>query len=301
MAFTLHSLKSARSERISTALSRSNHSNCFNPSILFLHDQTFISFRAFGSSGKLPFRGYLARTDGRELLHLVDLTHHAQQEGIGLVADPKLFQYQGDVWVTFNTGYSKQGNDVYIQQVTPELGRPLKCEFRGRSLIEKNWAFFERKGSLCALYSLAPLRVLQEVFHDESERRVVFECRSRDENETITAVPHNLTIGTQVSILEDQAFLIGHEKLYLGPWRTYLGRLVKLDLENDGIKTSVSRRRLVHSYRSLLGSRRKYNPRLLSCTYFSGLQIDGDSAIVSYGINDVDWAIRELKLELLWK
>ena len=40
---------------------------------------------------------------------------------------------------------------------------------------------------------------------------------------------------------------------------------------------------------SISGSRIKHNTNLHSCTYFSGLQVQGDLVRIGYGVNDIDY------------
>jgi hypothetical protein len=48
-----------------------------------------------------------------------------------------------------------------------------------------------------------------------------------------------------------------------------------------------------------LGELPKHNPHLMSCTYFSGLSVHDDVALLAYGINDVRCGFSEVKIEKL--
>ena len=44
----------------------------------------------------------------------------------------------------------------------------------------------------------------------------------------------------------------------------------------------------------MLGASKKHNPNLLSCTYYSGLVANDTTALISYGINDLDFSFAEV-------
>src|SRR5690606_28091316 len=105
---------------------------------------------------------------------LIDLTERYALDGISSVADPKLFRFNDELWLTFNTGWHPIRNDIYIARLAPELGAPSKCIYFGRQAIEKNWAFYARGNSLYAIYALHNGSSVRS-----EERRVGKECRCR--------------------------------------------------------------------------------------------------------------------------
>ena len=225
----------------------------------------------------------------------VDLSALMLEEwGIERVADPKLLTLDGQVHVTFNTGaYRHSPNALYLVQLTPQVGPPLRCELDGRQRVEKNWTFFRRRGELVALYGLRPLIYLR--LATRSADVLVFEPESRSSLEG--PVDRGLTIGTQA--LDDGASLtlVAHEKRFWRGRRLYVGRAASLDAETTGAggsqlprRLSLGSRRLVHSLASTVPveANRRLNPRLLSATYFSSLRHDpdGEHVELGYGIND---------------
>lgn len=83
---------------------------------------------------------------------LIDLAERYSRDGLSTVADPKLFHFNDELWLTVNTGWHPIRNDIYIAILVPELGAPLKCFYSGRQEIQKNWAFYGRGDSLYAIY-----------------------------------------------------------------------------------------------------------------------------------------------------
>ncbi|WP_456284718.1 hypothetical protein M1D46_06205 [Microbacterium sp. JZ70] len=203
--------------------------------------------------------------------------------GIEPVADPKLFSYRGAVWATFNTGYVASGNAVYVMQVFPEVGRPVRCEAPDRQIIEKNWGFFEGPdGELRAIYLLDPLTVLTfgVLCNEPASEVVVGSVVSRVRNESCAG----LTIGTQPVEFDGSLMLIAHERVGVRRWRGYFGRVVRLDGQVSG--ATVGRPRLIHDGPTMLGSRPRRNKHLWFATYFSGLEVIDGVPTVTYGIND---------------
>lgn len=270
------------------------YENPFNPSIVGsgTTGNYTITFRAFGDIKRLPFRAYLGTYEqGR--LNIMDLSAHLEGYGIKNVADPKLLASDGEVWCTFNTGYVRGAyNEIYLMRISPSMGIPRKVNFPARQAIEKNWAFFRRAGVWHCIYRVAPLTILRETTRDDSadvEFGLDFECTSR--------VDRDLSIGTQLCESPTGLHLIAHEKFHLRRHRMYFGKLLGFDYERRTI-WEVDRRLLIHNYRSLLRARVRWNPHLISCTYFSGLAYDANQEkhIVAYGINDVDFNFSTLAI-----
>jgi hypothetical protein len=217
-----------------------------------------------------------------------------------VVADPKLFIVEGEVWVTFNDGWSPTRNRLFIMRVTPRLGEPLECDWRGSQGLEKNWSFFVRDGSLKALYTVDPLRILTAPLPDDSASKLRFEedfVPSSGERRRRRSF--HLTIGSQAVEHNGGLGLIAHEKWTFLRWRSYFGRWVRICDLTGRFSAEVSAKRLYFSNRSLLGARNRHNKNLLSCTYFSGLTVEDDRALLGYGINDVSAGFSEVELSLL--
>lgn len=260
-----------------------------------------MSFRAFGECNERPFRAHLLVIDETaQRQELIDLSERYARYGIGNTADPKLAVLNDGVWVTFNSGYAAGGNEIFIAKVYPKMGRPYLCEYENRARIEKNWAFFHDGGLLKAVYALRPMSILVQQEQDDASYVKYFKAAFTEEGAAPLLPKSEITIGTQVVAAENGLYLIAHEKIRLGRKRMYMGVPTLLE-EKDGVYSAyASRRRIVHSYWSMLGSRTKQNRNLWSCTYFSGLRLAESSALIAYGINDLDYGFKEVPLETLW-
>ena len=120
-----------------------------------------------------------------------------------------------------------------------------------------------------------------------SDHKSIFKDISDQENNHTFS--RDLSIGSDIQKINNKYFLIAHEKIFLNNKRIYFGRLVSLSLFKNKFKIiKIYPHRYIHSYRSLLGTRKKRNLNLISCTYFSGFTYDKNknTILFSYGVND---------------
>ncbi len=291
-----------RSRKYLSLLAPFESVNAFNPSFQQYNGQLNIVFRHLGGDGRPPFQASVLTCDLRGGVHgRLNLTEHLASFGIGVIADPKLVLLAEQLWVTFNDGWSSTRNRVYLMRLSPSPGRPLECVLEGRQSVEKNWSFFVEGSALKAIYSIDPLCILTAPLPDESTDTIHLERDTFPAGHGDAPVQPEigLTIGTQAVQQNNDLYLVAHEKWRLSRWRAYVGRWVKIRRDTERCEVEVSRKRLCYSYRSLLGTRKKFNKNLLSCTYFSGLTIDGDKVMLGYGINDVGLGFSELDIHAL--
>lgn len=285
-------------ERLKAALVETGLSNIFNPSLRYMGDKLIVAFRAIDKTHQAIIQSYVAIfTTDFQRISLVNLTMHAKQYGIPKAADPKLFREDDEsIWVTFNTGYSKTQNEIYIMKLFPQLETPRKCTYPDRQKVEKNWAFFFEGGRLFALYSLNPTVILKAT--TRSEREISFTVAHQGK----TSTAPKLSIGTPlITLCEGQFGLIAHRKIGIFGKRMYFGVPIKLSKTTSGYRVEISTKKIAHNLSSLFGSRKKHNRNLISCTYFSGAVSRGDEVLLGYGINDVDCSFTILKKTELWK
>ncbi len=285
-------------DRLKAALAGTGLSNIFNPSPLYLGNRLFIAFRAIDKVLHRGIQSYLVIfTESFERLSLINLSIHGQQRGISSIADPKLFLgHDQTVWVTFNTGYSKTQNEIYVMQVFPALGVPRKCIYPTRKKVEKNWAFFFEGSKLFALYALNPTVILKA--DEVTGNEIIFSLHQ----DTSASTDLELSIGTQLISLRDGRFgLIAHRKISIFGKRLYYGVPVMLSKTAQGYRVDMANLKMAHSFIALFGARKKHNKNLISCTYFSGVCTHGDKLVLGYGINDVDCSFASLKITDLWK
>lgn len=302
LPISLSSYNSEESIRLIQLLKEYRDLNCFNPSLIFFGDLIFISFRAYQATEQKPFHSYLLFFNKVDhSTNVVNLSNHYFNYGIDNVADPKLAVLNEQVWLTFNTGYSEKANKLYLAQVFPELQPPYLCQYSSRRRVEKNWSFFIEDGTLKALYSIFPVSILVAKRKDESSKSIKFTSLFTDGTVHLPNGLRSISIGTQAILKNGQLYLMAHEKKYFLGWRIYLGMPVRIKKVNRHYIRIDSNKRFIHSYWSLLGSLKKHNRNLWSCTYFSGLQIQADNKVIlAYGVNDRRYAFKEVQFDKLW-
>jgi hypothetical protein len=259
-----------------------NIHNVFNPSFYCDDDLRIFSFRAIPNGNDL-LASFVSTEDGtgHRILTNLSIERYEELGGVRLI-DPKVVNLNGDYYVTFNSGWNVEGNDIFIMKIFPSLGPPVKLIYGKRKKQERNWAFFSEGGEIYALYWINPLRILKLARSDERSWEMVdyFSGPRR------SGMPINLTLGTQVFKSGHRHYFVAHHKLAFLRKKVYVGKLCSLDFEHRRVE--LGSRWLAHSPKSLLGSRIKHNSNLLSCTYFSGLQVVASTVHLGYGINDVD-------------
>jgi hypothetical protein len=289
--------------------------NLFNPSILVQHDDVHVAFRAYRDGVRVkPFNAYYAcatRTGLRERPQLVDLTALARSYGVEPVADPKLFQYDGRVLATFNTGFNAaKPNDIYLMQLAPTVGAPQRCVLDVRNHTEKNWSFFGGPtGELHAVYSLRPfvrLRLVDGEVGGGGGLRFVRDGAEMGLDVSFVArrkglSKRNLSLGTQAVWRRDDLVVIAHEKVYFGKYRGYLARPVRIeDPLGSSPRVCLARERIIHDVRSAIPRRGVHNQHAFFVVYVAGMTKIDERLILSYGINDTHYGVAEIEGDFEW-
>jgi hypothetical protein len=257
-----------------------------------------MTFRAGRRPGDRPFRAYYLPPSCDD--ESIDLTAAFAADGVAVVSDPKLFKLGEEIWVTFNTGHTDKPNRIFAAQLHPVLSSAYELDLPGRQVIEKNWALFRRDGALHALYSVHPTIVLRAVDR-RSSGRIEFEKLGAAAGKEPTA-PGALTLGSQLTALDEDGndfAAVVHRKFYWKRRRTYLGLPARIQFDREACRIAIGHSYLAHSLSALLGDRVRHNPNLQSCTYFSGIMVSDDRAVLGYGINDVAAGFAEISLSAL--
>ncbi|MBX9688090.1 MAG: hypothetical protein K2X27_15390 [Candidatus Obscuribacterales bacterium] len=270
-----------------------NVHNIFNPSFYCDDYLKIFAFRAI-PDGNDFLASFVSIEDrhGQKTINL-SIDYYKQLGGVRLI-DPKICKIHDSIYITFNTGHINSGNDIYVMKLYPELEQPKKIIFKQRNLQERNWAFFSEGQEIFALYSINPLQILKLKNVDENS----WEMEEYYEGKPSGKVPQELSIGTQLCKHQGKYYFLAHKK-FLERFRKkiYLGKFCSLDFTNKTISCGPDW--FMHSFKSFFGSRLKHNSKLLSCTYFSGLQLSDNKVRVGYGINDVAYGFSTFPLEIL--
>lgn len=300
MIILTKNFQTEKSKELHSFLAIPDFKNVFNPSVVILDRLTIIAFRAIPGILEQEiqaFVGFYSERGGN--YELINISDYVKKWGIAKAADPKLFKNEkGDVvWVTFNTGYVATGNELYIMQVFPKLGSPIRCSFPPRKKIEKNWAFYFDGDVLMAVYSLTPLKILQAPLKSERNGNISFITAYEEKSK----VNDSLSIGTQLLHTHGGFECIAHKKITLFGKRIYIGIPVRIVKKRGVFAIECSKIVMFHSIRSLFGAKIKHNKNLISCTYFSGIEGSANKVRLAYGINDVAYGFAEIDRTKLWK
>ena len=269
----------------------------FNPSIIEGVKGNYLAIRFYNDQTKVVEAVLFFWNNGDNFKSINLSSYFRKEAGIKKVADPKLFKLKdGSICGTFNTGFTKNGNNAifFFEIEGVKLKSCYTCQYNGRQKIEKNWVFYQANNTLHALYSLSPLKILK--------------CTKVGENlfcaEVLGLSQKNnferLSLGTPLLHWEgDRYICLAHKKYYFKGKRLYTGIPIIFDAKNQSITTQKNE--FIHSFKSLLGAKKKFNKNLFSCTYFSGIMKKGMDVILTYGINDVSWNLTRIKTRKLWK
>lgn len=276
--------------------------NVFNPCFKDIDDRIFISFRAIDANDiNEKILSYLYCYKKREgTFEIKNLSAIAMRHEISVLADPKLVTLHDRLWLTFNSGWSKTENKIFIWDLDALEKPPLECQYGGRNVIEKNWAFYSSGSSnsnVKVLYAADTMQVLDVEWLSDVNSVLIT-------NRNPLYVPkkglRGYTIGSQIIEHDGAQYFMVHKKIIVRKKRLYLGRLAKIVVTGDDRKIILSKHFFSHSFFSLFGAKKKHNKNLISCSYFSGLDIVNNEIIVSYGINDVDCNISNLGESIQW-
>lgn len=281
--------RSAVTDLLTEAVRAPGDRNLFNPSAAFHAGRWHVTYRRHEPGVRRRPRAFWMREDvpGRSWTRS-DLTDLTRPYGVAVVADPKLVRLGTELFVTFNSGYSTTRNDLYLMRLAPEPAPPQLCTTRPRQAVEKNWGFFLGSGGLQVLYRVQPLQLLRLVRGFLGDGELVFESSTSG-----TASVRQLSLGLHPVVRGDDLLVVAHQRVYVRGRRGYLGRPVAVRgalSRGGGAEVEVGRVRLLHSVTSLVRRGVSSNPNLLFATYFSTLQLHGDSVLLGYGVNDNDFA-----------
>ena len=270
----------------------------FNPSYINFEGLSYLVVRVYDSDIK-SILSILYIWDLNYKITEVNLSQFFKDRlGINKVADTKLFIMNNGVWGTFNSGYEETiDNTLVLFQIEKlHIRKYYSCLFEQRNRVEKNWAFYYRNGQIHALYSLDGLVVLKAIL--VKAETILFEKMYSNKNVNLGTY----SIGTPLAQYKGDYVFMAHKKIIRNGKRLYLGKpfLFKYEADVPSLKMT-SKKYFVHSYKSLLGAAHKFNKSLISCTYFSGIFISKENAVLAYGINDISWKVVKLKIARIWR
>ena len=278
---------SSKLENVISEISE-NYELVFNPCVYVLNDSLYIVVRVCSNNVVTS----LLYSENKSV---INLTKYMNEYGVAKCADPKFFEFNQQLYITFNTGYERSSNnEIYIMKVSNGLEKPYRCYFSGRGKIEKNWSFFSLNKELYCIYGVSPLCILKvDEWKDGSiQLSVAYNYNKLN-------IKSNYTLGSQPLLWNGKLYIFLHKKIFTAMKRMYIGRILKLDVSLVDGSISVNKGDLLnhfyfHSLKSLAGDKNKLNKNLLSCSYFSSLFENKGSIYAGYGVNDLQAKIRKV-------
>lgn len=221
-------------------------------------------------------------------------------------ADPRLYRWDDRLLLYWNSGWHEPCNHQFLQELDAAtwnpLGQPRELVLGGdRRPVEKNWTFFRAAdGGLLCVYSIMPHRVLRASFDVAGE----VQCEPLVETDFTAAgyppshgglrggAPPVWHDGRQWSFahsIHDGATGYRYEAAAYAfeataPFAPRAEPVMPLDLAGPDRDT----RRLP-----------RLNPAVESVVYPCGAALDGDTWLVSFGINDERCGIARIPHELV--
>jgi len=267
----------------------------FNTSFVTLHNVNYLALRMYDGSSQSIFAIIYVWKDENTIEKINLSEYFYQKSGVVKVADPKMSIMNDEVYCTFNTGDSiDKPNDIFLLKINEyQITDYFICNYDERARTEKNWAFYMEDNKLFALYNLNPLTILEAT--GSEAHTIVFKTFFVDDNQCFK----NFSIGTPLLKIDEGYGFIAHKKIFRKRKRLYLGRPFRL-ITGTNPQIKANKQIVIHSLKSVLGAKHKFNKNLISCTYFSGIHRFGENLILSYGINDIDWSVVTIKFKKIW-
>lgn len=208
-------------------------------------------------------------------------------------ADPRLYHFNGKMFIYWNSGWHEPQNFQYLQAFDPQtlmpIGFPREMLLQGqRQPLEKNWTLFENSSIFYAIYSVNPHRILTFSLTESNDDIIFEDVISHPWNtEAYSAHYGQLRGGAPPVLVDDKYYNFCHSLYYIGqalhyavsvyvfsahaPFLPLIAPLKILELPNPlGTDTRLPR----------------LNTAVTQVNYPCGAQFEDNNFIISYGIND---------------
>lgn len=252
-----------------------------------------------------PVRGSaVALSDEIRFALAEDLDHRA----LTWHADPRYFVLDGRIYLSWNNGSAQPQNCQFLLEMDATGTRPagLAREIvavRDRRPIEKNWMFFETGGQTWCIYSSFPHDVMS-VDLDNPDYVIckpAFVTSAVSDYETLYGVVRG---GAQPVSLGDHLLVLAHSSYKMSDGLRYYACMVYEILARPPF--SITRCGMVpftlpqtQGGDGAAFSFAKLNPTVGGVVYPCGIVLEGDQALISYGVNDERAAVARLPLSAM--
>ncbi|MCY0966451.1 polysaccharide pyruvyl transferase family protein [Parathalassolituus penaei] len=217
-------------------------------------------------------------------------------------ADPRYYELQGRLYVTWNDGGNKPTNHQFMLEMNDDgitaKGKAREIVAEERRSIEKNWAFVDSGDEVYCVYSVDPHHLMYVDLSDES----VVKCSGviiSKWNNAYASYYGVLRGGAQPLLQSDGTFLsLVHSSYKMLEGRVYAAAVYSFDANPpfSMVRAPEIPLRLPNPLGQEL-DHEKLNSDIAEVVYPCGVVQEGGSLVISYGINDERCAIAMVSLE----
>ena len=234
-----------------------DYPSVFNPS--FNTEHNAFSFSAWDRGGPV----------------ISKIVYDGQMIDTGKYNTAKLFSLRGKLYAQVND--NKQSKDIAVIDV--EEGKIIQLYYKHKNEVEKNWIIYEHGGEVYCIYQIAPLIILKRT--KISSNQWVFEDHYKSPN---TESKINIRGGSPATVMGDSVFFMGNQVVPAKYLKVYFGNFLRLNLKDMVVSGTDG---WAHNFNAMCGLGRIGTSQMFSCTYFSGMEMDQENILLSYGVNDV--------------
>lgn len=287
----------------------------FNPALLRHGEGFWFAYRFVAADGLRRIGA--CRLDGQlrvvagSPIPLSDHIHFTNPERMPDVArrwfaDPRLYRFGSRLFIYWNSGWHEPQNHQFLQELDPATllptgpARELVLEGHPRQKLEKNWTFFAAGGEVLGVYSVCPHRIMQVSLEGTGDVRCAWSTETAWDLQGFPPCHGGLRGGTPPQVFED-GFVSFCHSVHDGPdGYRYLASAYRFSAA-AGFAPTHAPRGVIELFNPFGADRLhgRLNPAVADVVYPCGLVRDGDSWLVSHGINDEHCAITRVPDTLL--
>lgn len=211
-------------------------------------------------------------------------------------ADPRYLSLRGKLYLLWNDGGNKPMNHQFLQEMSSDGRKPIgparevTLKF-SRTATEKNWMFFDNDEGVWAVYSIEPHIVLKVDLDDPLT--VPCQLHTHVQWESDYAMTFGSLRGSAQPLASGDTFLsLAHSSYKVGLGRHYRACFYRFERHSPFRLTHAPR--ICFDLPNPRGETFHYpklNPEVTEVIYPCGLVLEGETAVIAYGLNDEACAV----------
>lgn len=287
-----------------------SNGNYFNPTIYSTALNDHMIYRFVGEDLKRKLQKCVIDRSTLNVTNEEDLKLGESSSGcnVNWCADPRVFNYDNKIFVTYNTGHSESPNQIYIQEIddkfSPKSDPILLIKKDGRRKVEKNWGFFQWDHKLYAIYSVSPFVILKvKIDHNANEAVCTEAYHHQWQSKKIEESFGELRGGASPIKINNQLYYIVQSNKWSSIGFIYTGSIITFAADPPFKPLSVTPNPIfcLSKNEYFLKPKNKLNKKIEACLYPTGATFDKNNSLlgVSYGINDSYCGYRSVSLQTI--